>query len=79
VALKVSRKLRISTPGITRKQVREVVYYANAWCDEYSGDRPYKLRDFLALLDEVETLRAQWEQHRCSVAHSASDSGMMRA
>jgi hypothetical protein len=64
---------------LSRKQVRDLVYYANAWCAEYSGERPYKVKDFLALFDEIEALKAQWEQHRCSVARSASDSGMMRA
>jgi hypothetical protein len=38
---------------ISRKQMREVVYYANAWCDEYSGERPYKLKDFMELLSNL--------------------------
>lgn len=42
---------------LTRKQVREVVYYANAWCDEYSNGRPFKLKDFTRLLDTANAHR----------------------
>lgn len=59
---------------ITRKQLTQVVYYANAWCDEYSGERPYKVKDFVALFQEIDRLNAALVE-----AHDRADAIERRA
>ncbi len=59
-----------------RSILRQAIYYANAWCEEYSGTRPYRVSDVDRLFQRIAEQERQltyWRSRAVSLGASSEE------